>query len=546
MPNAIIYARKSTESEDRQVLSIESQVRELQQYASRTGLEIQKVFTESKSAKSPGRPVFSDVLKKVQAGRIDVLVCWKLDRLARNPVDGGFITWSLEEGQLKKIVTPQREFENSSNDKFWMHLEFGMAKKYVDDLSDNVKRGLRARLEHGWAPSLPPLGYLNDPRERTIIKDPERFSVIRKMWNLMLTGNYTPEEVCEIANHRYGLRTRLSKRRGNKPISVSTAYRIFHSPFYYGAILWHGELYNGQHEPMISRMEYDRIQRLLGADSNKRPQKHTFAFTGMINCGYCGASVTAEIHRKPSGRTYIYYHCTRKKKHLNCKEKMIEVTELEAQIVGYLHSMRIRKGHLDWALKAVDELEEEHSCQSRTAVTSLRKRVTEKKLEIAELLNIKVRKLIEDSEFVQKKNELHTDLARLEGELAAAEEGDRGISWKCRDTLTFAERAEDMFVTGDKEQKRAILRAVGSNLILTNRMLNIQAPEPLRLIRNALVGSAEENCWLEPEKNSERYGNKHTSLNGIPMWYGLVKDIRTWFIRNPNELVDFKRPLGLR
>ncbi|MBK7143570.1 MAG: recombinase family protein [bacterium] len=149
MPQIAIYARKSTESEDRQVLSIDSQIKELQEFAAREKLGKVVVFTESKSAKAPGRPAFNELLKRVSKGEFDRLVCWKLDRLARNPVDGGAVIWAVEEGKIQHIYTPQRRFDNSGNDKFWMQLEFGMAKKYVDDLSDNVKRGLRAKVAQG-------------------------------------------------------------------------------------------------------------------------------------------------------------------------------------------------------------------------------------------------------------------------------------------------------------------------------------------------------------------------------------------------------------
>jgi site-specific DNA recombinase len=149
MSNYIIYARKSTESEDRQVLSIDSQVKELKALAQSLGLEIGEILSEAQSAKAPGREVFSRLMKRAYQGQVKGIISWKLDRLARNPLDGGNLIWALEEKKIEEIVTPQRTFSNTGNDKFWMQLEFGMAKKYVDDLSDNVKRGNRAKLELG-------------------------------------------------------------------------------------------------------------------------------------------------------------------------------------------------------------------------------------------------------------------------------------------------------------------------------------------------------------------------------------------------------------
>lgn len=224
MPRCIIYARKSSESEDRQILSIDSQIRELKDFARSRGIEVASILSESRSAKAPGRDVFADLLRELARGRTKGIICWKLDRLARNPVDGGTLIWAFDEGKLQEIVTPQRTFMNTGNDKFWMELEFGMAKKYVDDLSDNVKRGLRAKLAQGWIPSLPPLGYLNDYATRTITPDPDRFLLVRKMWIAVMAGR-SPLQVLKQATESWGLRSRKFKRIGSRPLAVSTPVR---------------------------------------------------------------------------------------------------------------------------------------------------------------------------------------------------------------------------------------------------------------------------------------------------------------------------------
>jgi len=178
----IIYCRKSSESEERQVLSIESQIKELKELADRHNYVVSETLTESRSAKQPGRPVFDAMMETINKTAVKGIIAWKLDRLARNATDGSYLIDALEEGRIQEIITPEKTYCNTSNDKFSLLIELCMAKKYVDDLSDNVKRGNRMKLEKGWLPGLPPLGYLNEPQERTIIKDPERFSLIRKMW----------------------------------------------------------------------------------------------------------------------------------------------------------------------------------------------------------------------------------------------------------------------------------------------------------------------------------------------------------------------------
>ena len=146
MPTYFVYCRKSSEAEDRQILSIDSQISELKRHAVKKGVIIAAVLTEAKSAKAPGRPVFNSMMERLYRGEADGILCWKLDRLARNPVDGGAIIWAMKKYGVK-IITPFQSYGQSEDNVVWMYLEFGMAQKYVDDLSITVKRGLRAKAE---------------------------------------------------------------------------------------------------------------------------------------------------------------------------------------------------------------------------------------------------------------------------------------------------------------------------------------------------------------------------------------------------------------
>ena len=280
MPGYFIYCRKSSEAEDRQVLSIESQTRELEQLAEKLNLPIVEILNESMSAKAPGRPVFNEMMQRLYRGEAAGIICWKLDRLARNSVDGGAIIWAIKQHGIK-VMTPAQSYAREDDNIILMYIEFGMAQKYVDDLSKNVKRGLKTKIENGWYSGVAPAGYLNHTDkltgQNTLIKDPERFPLIRQMWDLMLTGHYSPTQILDIANTKWGFRTRLTRRMGGKPLARSGIYQTFTKPFYFGRFEYpagSGNWYQGKHEPMITEAEYDRVQTLLGRKGNPRPQRH--------------------------------------------------------------------------------------------------------------------------------------------------------------------------------------------------------------------------------------------------------------------------------
>ena len=187
-----LYSRKSSESEDRQVQSIDDQINRLKRIADDLNIEVVKIYTEAKSAKKPNnRPIFDEMVERIEKGDASGILCWQINRLSRNPIDSGKLSWLLQRGVLKSIQTIDRQYLPEDN-VLLFSVESDVANQYILDLSKNTKRGLQSKLEKGWQNGIAPLGYLNDKENKTIIIDPERFNLVRKMWDLMLTGNYTP------------------------------------------------------------------------------------------------------------------------------------------------------------------------------------------------------------------------------------------------------------------------------------------------------------------------------------------------------------------
>lgn len=522
-----IYARKSSEAEDRQVLSIDSQVNELQKLSKRLKLPVLEVLTESQSAKAPGRPVFNEMMQRVYNEEIKGIICWKLDRLARNAVDGGTIIWALKQNNIE-IVTPSQIYNQQGENAFMMYVEFGMAQKFIDDLSKNVKRGLMAKVEKGWYPVVAPVGYLNTPdREKgfkIVIKDPKRFPIIRKMWDLILTGAYTPSQVLEKANNEWGLRTVKFHKQGGNPLSRSAVYRLFTNPFYYGWFEFNGKLYEGKHEPMVTVEEFDRVQVLLGRKGRPRPQTHQFALTGLITCGECGCMITAETKTKyyPTTKNtahYTYYHCTRKKKEVKCRQKPITEPDLEKQIDGVLAKIQISEKFKDWALEYLHEVNEQEVDDRTVIYKSLQEAYNAIQGKLDSLLDLRIRELISDNEYTQKKEVLLKEQTGLKERLGDTE--NRASRWLelSEKTFNFACHARDWFANGGLEDKKRILLTIGSDFVLKDKKIAVQLQGPYLIIQDA-----------------KEHEEKYTDRLELPKKIVLSPQIRDFAIQNPTWL----------
>lgn len=419
-----LYCRKSTEPDDRQVLSIESQEHELQRLFGH--LKIVEVLHEAKSAKAPGRPIFNQMIQRLERGEAHGIIAWHPDRLARNSVDGGRIIYALDTGKITDLKFGQYTFENSPEGKWMLGIIFGQSKYFVDKLSKDVARGMKTKVEKGWLPSRAPQGYLNDrfseQGERKILKDPERFDLVRRMWDLMLTGTHSPAQIREIANNKWGLRTRPGKWRGGKPLAMSVVYRIFTNPFYCGLIQWRGQVYRGKHEAMVTEEEFWRVQELLGRAGRPRPKQHRFAYTGLIRCGECDCSITAEEKfkgNKGDGRIHhwIYYHCSHHKPDVKCTQPTIEVKELEKQVDAYLQTIELDEAFVKWALTYLRNLNDREVSDRKTVYESVEKAYREAQGQLDTLVDLRLRGQVTDEEYTKKREALVSAQRRLKERL---------------------------------------------------------------------------------------------------------------------------------
>ena len=342
----VIYARKSSESEERQALSIQSQIVEMEKIAKKENLKVVKIFQESKSAKAPGRPIFNEMVNFIEDGNAEGVLCWKIDRLARNPVDEGTIRWLLQGESIKKIKTSNRDYDSEDNVVI-ASIEFSMANQYIRDLSKNVIRGLEEKVRRGEYPgSSLPLGYVRDLRSKKIRLNRKNWRQIKRIFQLYATGLYSTRSLAKKVNDE-GM-----KSKNNKNISSSVLHGILTNPLYFGWFLWKGELHKGVHAPIVSKKLFDTVQAILFPKANHHITQRNFIYRGVLTCGECGLSITAETKKG-----HNYYRCTKSRGSKKCSQKYLREEDLAIQIKQELEKIDFDPEILDLMIKATKEKE---------------------------------------------------------------------------------------------------------------------------------------------------------------------------------------------
>lgn len=344
----VLYARKSTESDEKQALSIESQVKEMLQIAEREGLSVVDIRRESHSAKDSGqRPIYKEILEDVRRGRFNGILVWHPDRLSRNAGDLGSIVDLMDQKLLVEIRTFGQYFRNSPSEKFLLMILCSQAKLENDNKSINVKRGLRTRCEMGLKPGPALVGYLNEKRidkKCQVIIDAERAPIVKRMFEKVAHEKWSGRKVYHWLKFDLNFKT----VKGNKGLNLGNIYLILQNPFYYGDFEYptkSGNWYKGVHEPIITKELFEQVQLQIKSQFVRSENKE-FAFTKLMTCGLCGSGITADekFKKQKNGNIHrhVYYGCT-KVKDRDCKCGYINEIDLIKQFEDLIQSVDLNE-----------------------------------------------------------------------------------------------------------------------------------------------------------------------------------------------------------
>ncbi len=499
-----LYARKSTDVEDKQVLSIEAQLAELRALARKNNLEITEEFVEKRSAKMPGRPVFGDMMSRIQRGEAQGIICWKIDRLARNPVDGGQVQWLLQQDVIKHIQTHDRSHYPNDN-VLMMSVELGMANEYVRQLAANTARGLRQKARQGIYPGLAPIGYINDPRTKTIRVHKKNATLVREMFERYASGSATLDDLADFLENADVM------SKGNRRVHISRISFILQNPFYYGHFRYAGELYDGNHSPLISKSLFDKANTVLrGRGRTLAVKTDPAPYCGLLRCGFCGMGITAEVKEKhqKNGNVhhYTYYRCTRKNKAVKCKEAPMRSEVLESQLSALLCEYAMPQ---EWISPFSALLEKEAANASKTAaeaVQGLRDKCDDISRHISRLTDLYVAEDLEREDYLSRRRALVSEHRTIEEQIVRLERAPASWVEPVRNWILDASRLDEIAKSKDLPSKKSSLQKVfGLNLRIHAREARGLPISPYAALRAARISASEKplSLILEPKTGIE-------------------------------------------
>jgi site-specific DNA recombinase len=518
MSSAAVYLRKSSESDDKQCLSLPAQREWAMRTCERLGIRDPLLFEESRSAKTPGRPEFARMLAMVETGHVTEIVCWKADRLARNALDGGAVLYALEAKKLTRIVTDDRIYNGQPDDELVLAIELGLSSKYSKDLSKNIRRGLEEKRRRGEWASLAPVGYKNvrEHADRSVIAlDPVLAPRIQQLFRLAATGNFSINDLATIARDKWRMNLSTYRRDANKQgITPSAIHRILRNTFYYGAMRIKGQLYAGSHPPLVTKAVFDRVQAILTKRRTvaERPQRLTFPFTGLVRCAACGRRLVGYEKRK-RGCRYRYYACS---KHLRglCAQPQLTERAIADAVTSVLTTLTISRADYD----LVRAMLVEASGDDRREREATRVRAEVELVAInnqrARLVDLVLDGTLARDDYDRKQREI----AEKQAELTLAsriQEGDPEWLEPLESFFSGLLDAELVFATGADDVKRSVIRLLGLELEAHGKEALVHAGRPATIVMNR----GDHPMWWRIVDNIRNYFLMRVQIDGLLIFY---------------------------
>jgi DNA invertase Pin-like site-specific DNA recombinase len=473
---AFIYARVSSKEQEEEGFSIPAQLKLLREYAERNGLRVIREFTDAETAKQTGRPGFEEMVAFLkQHPHIKVILVEKTDRLYRNFRD--YVT--IDDLDVEIHLVKEGEVlskDSKSHQKFIHGIKVLMAKNYIDNLSEEVKKGLNEKAEQGEYPSIAPLGYRNNLETHTIEpKEPEA-SVIQKLFKLYATGNFSIRKLRDIA-----FEEGLTGRRSNRKLSRSEIERILKNPIYYGEFIWKGKRYKGTHTPLITRSLFDAVQEVFAGFKKAKERRHWFPVSGVVTCSRCSCAIVGETHK---GK-YTYYRCTHH--HGKCGQPYVRAETLDAKLLEIVRRAELDQERLNWLKAALLESHQDERAYHEAQITALRAHYDRLQQRIERIYLDKLDGAVNEDFWKARTAEWRSEQDRIQAQLVRHQQANQNYLETGVRILELTKDIEAQYVRANVAQKRQILSILLSNCALHDVTLTPAYRKPFCWIAEGLL-----------------------------------------------------------
>lgn len=499
---AVVYARVSTPEQEREGFSIPSQLKLLRDYAGANAIRIDGEYVDVETAKRSGRTNFDEMIRYLKRSpSIRTLLVEKTDRLYRNIRDWVTIDGLGVEIHLVKENTILSDGSRSS-EKFMHGIKVLMAKNYIDNLSEETRKGMLEKAQQGIWPSFAPIGYLNVPGpngKKIIAVDPELGPLVAKAFEWFGSGSYSLKDLATKIRQ-----AGLVYRKSGKPIGVSTLHSMLRSRIYTGSFEWLGKLYAGSHEPLATQDVWDNVQEVLDGRSatNVRADPAQFAFTGLMTCGHCGCAMVAEIKKAK----YIYYHCSRFKG--KCPEKYVRQEVLEEKFSELMRQLTFP----DWVLEEVQKVLREGRQAEQRERDETQQRLTAEADRLQRRLDVLYSDRVDgriDVEFYDRMvAQWRDERARCLRDIELLHSADDHYVDDAFELLKLVHNAHQEFAKRPPIEKRRMLNLLLSNCSWANGELSAKFRQPFDIIAETVV--------LNEPSDTPRKGENRQIKNWLP------------------------------
>ena len=509
---AVLFARVSSREQEETGYSLPAQEKLLKEYAERKGFKIAKIFSISESASGKSqREIFNEMMEYVKKNNIKIIICEKVDRLTRNFKDAVMIDEWLEKDEERQVHLVKDALLLHKNSRSQEKLNWGIrilfAKNYIDNLSEEVKKGQKEKIAQGWLPTKPPLGYktIGEKGHKIHILDEKTAPLIRRAFELYATGNYSLYELSKIMD-KEGARSTLGNR-----ITKSRWAELLSDPFYIGKIRWKGEIYEGKQEPLIPKELFLKVQEVLKSRATPKYRKHFSLFKSLIKCKNCNGKITWE-----QKKGHWYGHCNY---YRFCKKRTyVREEKVEQQILSYLDNIEIKDPRLaEWVQKALRESHQDEIEYHQKIREELNHRYEQiqKRLDLLydDKLDGKITPEFYEKKFKQYTQEKEVIIDSLKRHSnAQTEYFELGVN-----VLEISKKAKELYLRASIEEKRMLLSFVFSNLLLDGEKLIVSYTLPFEILaqRNLHLKSSkipqtlpESTKILEPQFSDKKRAKK--------------------------------------